>query len=182
MSGHFYIKRFRQQGLSEENLPLFVVKRSARGKKIKEAFQARYAGIHKTFPTIEASLVFVEKILNNQLEDIKKTDLIISSVCDDEKQEIIVTLKGIDKDDNYFFSEKYKRDIPLHFQQEIFEVSCCVIWKLYFMKFNSDYRFVLLRKNWIGSTRINPVTRNFSNKTKNKILAVSMLSHTEQLF
>ena len=180
MSRHFYIKKFREH--KEGTLPLFVVRRSSKNSKIKEAFQVRYAGINKTFPTVEASLVFTEKILNNQLEDIKKFDLIIGSVCDDEKQEITVTLKGVDRDDYYFFSEKYKRGIPLHFQQETFEFSCCIVWKLYFMKFNSDYRLTLLRKNWIGSNRVKQTSKYIPNKSKAKVSPNTSVNQTMKLF
>lgn len=168
MTGRFYINKFRQQNPTSENLPLFISKRSKNNKETNEAYQVRYAGICKTFSTLSSSLTFTENILNNQLEDLIKTDIIISSVFVKEENEIRVVTKGIDRDEPYFFSEKIKKNIPLQFQIDTFESSCYIMWKLHFMKFNTEYRLILLRKKWIGNTHVNRPTNHLSPRVHAK--------------
>jgi hypothetical protein len=182
MTGRFHIKKFRRQDSTGGTLPLFISKRSKNNKETNEAYQVRYGGICKTFPTVEKSITFTEKILNNQLEDIVKTDIIISSEFVKEENEIRIVTKGIDRDEPYFFSEKIKKNVPLQFQIDTFESSCYVMWKLYFMKFNTEYRLTLLRKNWIGNTHVNRPTNHLSTRVHAKTPIHSTSKFKDQLF
>lgn len=164
MSGSYYIKKFRRSNASQEATPLFVIRRPKSGKNLSEIFQVRYTNICKTFDDKQNSIIFVEKLLNNRLEDLCKKDIIISVTHCDKTREIIIVVKGIDKDEPHVCIEKYKQYFSLAYQISQFEASCFIMWKLLFMKFNNGYRQALLERNLIGNTNVQQTSNHFPSR------------------